>query len=81
MLHHPRFKLLFLPPYSPNLNLIERLWRFFHQKVTYNHYFETFGEFKDAALTFFKNLKQYEKELSTLLTDSFQLFPAEKLQT
>jgi transposase len=75
MLHHSRFKLLFLPAYSPNLNLIERLWRFFHQKVTYNHYFETFGEFKDTTLTFFKNLNQYEKELATLLTDNFQLFP------
>lgn len=76
LLHHPRFKFLFLPAYSPNLNLIERLWRFFHQKVTYNHYFETFGEFKDTTLTFFNNLKQYEKELTTLLSDNFQLFPA-----
>lgn len=35
ILNHPRFKLLFVPSYSPNLNLIERLWRFFHQKVTW----------------------------------------------
>jgi transposase len=81
MLHHPRFKLIFLPAYSPNLNLIERLWRFFHQKVTYNHYFETFIEFKETTLTFFKNLNQYEKELATLLTDNFQLFPSQKLQS
>lgn len=70
-----RFKLIFLPTYSPNLNLIERLWRFFHIKVTYNHYFETFEEFKRATLKFFRNLKQYQKELSTLLTDNFQLVP------
>lgn len=76
LLNHPRFKLVYLPAYSPNLNLIERLWRFFHQKVTYNHYFESFKEFKEAVLTFFKNLKQYKEELSSLLTDSFQLFPA-----
>jgi transposase len=81
LLHHPRFTLLFLPAYSPNLNLIERLWRFFHQKVTYNHYFESFGEFRETTLTFFKNLKQYETDLSTLLTDNFQLFPSQKLQT
>jgi transposase len=81
LLHHPRFKLLFLPAYSPNLNLIERLWRFFHQKVTYNHYFETFGEFKETTLTFFKNLKQYKSELEALLTDNFQLFPSQKLQS
>lgn len=76
ILHHPRFKLLFVPSYSPNLNLIERLWRFFHQKITWNHYFETFEEFKTTTLEFFKNLKHYEKDLSTLLTDNFQLLPA-----
>lgn len=75
-LHHPRFKFIFLPAYSPNLNLIERLWRFFHQKVTWNHYFETFEEFKRETLTFFKNLKQYEKELATLMADNFQLYPS-----
>jgi len=74
-LHHPRFTLLFLPSYSPNLNIIERLWRFFHQKITWNRYFETFGEFKSTTLTFFKNLKQYDTELSSLLTDNFQLLP------
>lgn len=76
LLHHPRFKLIFLPPYSPNLNLIERLWKFFHQKVTWNRYFETFEEFKKTTLDFFKNLNIYQKELSTLLTDSFQRLPA-----
>lgn len=73
--HHPRFKLLFLPAYSPNLNLIERLWRLFHQKITYNHYFETLDEFKTQTFDFFKNLNRYEKELTTLLTDNFQLYP------
>ena len=81
VLHHPRFKLVFIPSYSPNLNLIERLWRFFHQKVTWNHYFETFEEFRKTSLNFFKNLNLYEKELSTLLTDNFQLLPVQKLQT
>jgi transposase len=76
ILHHPRFKLIFLPTYSPNLNLIERLWRFFHQKVTWNHYFETFTEFRTTSLNFFQNLKIYENELKTLLTDNFQLLPA-----
>lgn len=76
ILHHPRFKLIFLPTYSPNLNLIERLWRFFHQKATWNRYFETFAEFRKTSLNFFKNLNIYEKELSSLLTDNFQLIPA-----
>lgn len=72
---HHRFKLIFLPPYSPNLNLIERLWKFFHQKITWNHYYPTFAEFKKEALGFFKNLKKYKTELNSLLADNFQLFP------
>lgn len=75
VLHHPRFKLIFLPTYSPNLNLIERLWRFFHLKATWNRYFETFEEFRNITLNFFKNLNLYEEELATLLTDNFQLVP------
>jgi len=37
---YPRIKMAFLPSYSPNLNLIERLWRFFKKKVLYNRYHE-----------------------------------------
>lgn len=80
LLHHPRFKLIFLPPYSPNLNLIERLWRFFHQKVTNNQYFESFKEFKETSLAFFKNLNHYQSELASLLTENFQTLPSQ-LQT
>lgn len=75
LLNHPRFKLIFLPPYSPNLNLIERLWRFFHTKVTNNHYFPTFTEFKEATMLFFRNLHQYKEDLDTLLTEKFQMLP------
>jgi len=41
-------ELLFLPPYSPNLNLIERLWKFVKRKVLYSKYYENFGSFKEA---------------------------------
>ncbi len=81
ILHHPRFKRIFLPPYSPNLNPIERLWLFFHKQITNNHYFETFEEFKDTTLKFFNNLKNYQTELSTLLTDNFHLVPEANFQT
>lgn len=70
-----RVKLIFLPSYSPNLNIIERLWKFFHQKITYNHYFPKFKQFKKETLKFFRNLNQYKPELDTLLTDNFQLLP------
>ena len=78
---HRRLRTVFLPPYSPNLNLIERLWRFFHMKVTNNQYFETYAEFRKTSLKFFRNLDRYKEELSTLMTDNFQLIPNLKLQT
>lgn len=78
---HGRIKFIFLPSYSPNLNLIERLWRFFHQQITWNRYFETFEQFKSESLAFFQNLKPYERELVTLLADNFQIIPSQKLQT
>lgn len=72
---HPRLIPKFLPSYSPNLNLIERLWRLFHQKVTYNQYYETFPNFRGACLNFFQNIHLYQKEMKSLLTDNFQLVP------
>ena len=71
---HPRVHLKYLPPYSPNLNIIERLWKFFHTKH-HDKYFEKFKEFEDEVLLFFKNINQYNDELKTLLTDSFQTLP------
>jgi len=66
-------KLKFLPPYSPNLNLIERLWKFFKNKVRKNIYYETFEKFKIAIFDFFKNFKQYEPELKKILTLKFEI--------
>lgn len=73
-----RIKLLFLPPYAPNLNLIERLWKFFKKMVLYNQYYETFAQFRSACLSFFhkKNLRKYRHELNSLLTDNFQIVSA-----
>ena len=68
-----RIKLIFLPPYSPNLNLIERYWKFFKKKILYNHYYETFAEFKQACKNFFRTRKKYIPELQALLTENFHL--------
>lgn len=70
-----KIEFIFLPPYSPNLNLIERLWKHFRKIVLYNKYYKTFEEFKIACKLFFKNIKKYRKDLSSLLKDNFQLFP------
>ena len=68
-----KIKLEFLPPYAPNLNLIERLWRFMHKKVTYNKYYESFDIFKENILSFFKNIRVYKNNLKTLLVDNFEI--------
>lgn len=68
-----RVVLHYLPPYAPNLNLIERLWKFFHEKVLYNEYYESFLEFKTATLDFFKNMDQYGAELDTRFAENFHI--------
>ena len=68
-----RVEILFLPPYSPNLNLIERFWKFFKKKVLYNRYYEKFKQFKDACQSFFENLEEYQQQLRSLLTENFEI--------
>ncbi len=70
--------ILYLPPYAPNLNLIERLWKFFKKQVLYNRYYQTFAEFRAACLGFFTkaNMKRYRRQLSSLLTANFQVVSA-----
>lgn len=72
-LESSRIKLVFLPPYAPNLNLIERLWKFFKRKVLHNCYFESFGEFASACKEFFANPSQYKGELRSLLAENFAI--------
>ena len=72
-LQRSKIKLVFLPPYSPNLNLIERLWKYFHKIVLYNKYYETFAEFKNACKSFFRRIKRYKGDLSSLMTENFQI--------
>ena len=64
-------KVVFLPPYSPNLNPIERLWKFFKKKVLYGKYYEKLKDFEFACDSFFKNIKTYKSDLKTLITDNF----------
>jgi transposase len=65
--------LAYLPPYSPNLNPIERLWKFFKRKVLYNKYYEVKADFENACTNFFRYIRKYRAELATLLTDNFEV--------
>jgi len=75
-----QIELCFLPSYSPNLNLIERVWKFVKKKCLYSKYYEKFPAFKSAISTCLSELSSTHKsELATLLSLRFQLF--EKAQS
>lgn len=68
-------ELLYLPPYSPNLNLIERLWKFVKKKCLYSKYYAKFDPFKQAITDCLAHTHDlYQEELDTLLTLNFQTF-------
>jgi transposase len=69
-----KLRLVFLPTYSPQLNLIERVWRFFKKKVLYNQYYAKLQDFRNAAINFFRNIGQYSEELTSLLDGGFEDF-------
>lgn len=71
-LENSRITLVFLPPYSPNLNLIERLWKVLNRMVLYNIYYEKFEDFREAILGFFQNRKKYRDEIDRSLSFKFQ---------
>ena len=67
--------LLFLPSYSPNLNLIERLWKFIKRRSLYGRYHPTFADFQAAIQETLDALPTtYAEQLKTLMTLNFQLF-------
>jgi len=68
-------ELIFLPSYSPNLNLIERYWKFVKKKCLYNKFHEDFEAFCTAIDDCVNNgYKKYAEELETLMTLKFQSF-------
>jgi len=68
-------ELLFLPTYSPNLNLIERLWRFVKKKCLYSKYYPTFVDFQQAIVDCIAEADgAHKQELASLCTLKFQTF-------
>ena len=68
-------ELVFMPPYSPNLNLIERLWKFVKNKCVYGRDYDSFEGFSKAiqGCTEMAHV-DYKSELTSLLTWNFQSF-------
>jgi len=73
---YKRIKMIFIPPYSPNLNPIERVWKFFKKEIMENKFYKKFDEFKSAIDDFFKHnlISDVMKEkLRRFATDNFHI--------
>ena len=64
----------YLPSYSPNLNLIERVWKLVKGKCLRNKYYEDFKKFREAIDNFMESLNGPNKYmLKSLLTENFHI--------
>ena len=67
--------LLYLPPYSPSLNLLERLWKFMKRRAFYGRYQPTFAQFQTAIQEVLDGLSTtHAEKLKSLMTLKFQRF-------
>ena len=62
----------YLPPYSPNLNLIERIWKFLKRKLK-NKYIEKYNDFKIWIDDFCKNFERYHVEVEKIISNKLQI--------
>jgi transposase len=69
---HPEFELEPLPTYSPNLNLIERLWKFLRQRAL-GRWHKTFEAMQAAVSEVLNHLSGYRSELNTLMAEAFHI--------
>lgn len=67
-----KIKIHYLPPYSPNLNPIERVWKIMHENTTYNRYYAKLSEFTENILGFFENIGNYKTVIQNRINDNFQ---------
>lgn len=75
-------ELLYLPPYSPNLNLIERVWKFVKKKCLWSKYYDNFKDFKEAITACLNQTHTtYKDELKSLLNLNFQFFNKDQIMT
>ncbi|MBV8091942.1 MAG: transposase, partial [Acetobacteraceae bacterium] len=74
---HPEFHLEPLPAYSPNPNLIERLWKLL-RKEAFTRWHQTFEAMEAAVSAVLDHLEDYRAELTTLMTEKFQRHPLAK---
>jgi transposase len=71
-LENSRIKMHFLPPYSPNLNPIERLWKFLKKQVIKSNYTPDPNVFRQRIDDFFHEIHNYKEQLQSLINTNFQ---------
>jgi transposase len=75
---HPGFHLEPVPPYSPNLNLIERLWKFLRAKALCRWH-KTFEAMQEAVAAVLDHLDRYRDELATLMVEQFHIIDKQEI--
>jgi transposase len=75
---HPEFRLEPVPPYSPNVNLIERLWKFMKQKAL-SRWHPTFEAMQQAVSEVLDHLGEYREELATLMVDEYHVIDKQEI--
>ncbi len=70
---HQKLKLEFLPSYSPNLNLIERLWRFIKDELVKNKYYKLYKTFRAKTFQLLNNLHERVDDFKSLMVEKFQI--------
>ena len=77
----PGITMIYLPPYSPGLNMTERVRKFIKKKVLYNKYYKEFPDFMNAIDQCIKDTDtKYKDEINSLLTLNFQNFNTAKIK-
>ena len=71
--NHPNLKIEYLPAYAPNLNLIERFWRFAKEKLVKNTYYEKYKTFRAKVFQFLNHVDDHVDELKTLMVEKFEI--------
>lgn len=71
-----RIKIIFLPPYSPNLNLIERLWKLLRKLKINTTFYESSKDFRCAVMGFFENINLYQEQIKQSVGTKMHLLHA-----
>ena len=70
---HLKLQIDFLPAYAPNLNLIERFWRFVKNKLVKNTYYEKYKTFRAKTFQLLNHIDEHVDELKTLMVEKFEI--------